>query len=151
MGSKNMQNDALHGNVSKGIVLGKATSDGLGLYEPGLAPVVGVNLSEVKPQGVNLDKGYDQIQAMTSTPEAGNLFENNDGLAAIKGLLGGDPPTDAPLPPEWHPKTTALTRFLLPYAASIWDSTPISEVLEQNDGKVVNRKPKIVGNYSRGE
>lgn len=137
-------------NASKGIVLGKAKNDGFNLYETGIAPSMGINFSEVKPKGILFDHSYDEIQGMANPNDIGEGMMS--GASAIQGLLGDGQDYEQPaLPPAWHPTTTPLKKILLPYAASIWDTTPITEVLQQNGGRVVNRKPKIYGEYSQGE
>lgn len=122
----------LNDSVAPGVVLNPAVGEGLSLYEPGIAPAMGVDIAAATAPGISIDKSFDEVQAMAN-PGWFDRPENwGDYLAVGAGLLGSQPKKQAPKAPEWKPQSLPPVQVMPTYMQGPVNLTLMEEIMRRN-------------------
>lgn len=136
----------LGSNMAPGVVLNPATGDGYNLYEPGLAPSMGVDITHASPPGVVLDKSYDEIQAMAQSKHdwMSSLVAGTIGAGLASSGKGGH--DSFPAPSSWRPSSLPSVPVAPSYAQGVYMPQLFEELLQRN-GPLTRR---LTYNFTKG-
>jgi hypothetical protein len=133
-------------SVAPGVVLNPAVGEGLSLYEPGIAPAMGVDIAHASPPGVVLDKSYDEIQAMAQPKHdwMNGLVAGAIGAGLASSGKGGR--DSFPAPSSWRPSSLPPVPVAPSYAQGVYMPQSFEELLQRN-GPLMRR---LTYNFTKG-